>query len=186
PAPAPVQGVGAGLSPPRGAPRTFPPPPPPPRRPPLPHGRLRCLDGVEVVPAIGCLLADRPVWRHSSSRARRAGGHGKTGAPLAGPLLDGPGMSERTPVVVIVGGGFGGLSAARALKNAPVQVVLIDRTNHHLFQPLLYQVAIATLSPAQIAAPIREVLGPQRNTTVVMGEVVGVDKDKKVVFVNSP
>src|SRR5262245_9430543 len=90
-----------------------------------------------------------------------------------------------TPTVVIVGGGFAGLSAAKALKGAPVRVVLIDRTNHHLFQPLLYQVAICTLSPAQIAAPIREILGSQRNATVVMGEVVGVDKDKKVVFVNS-
>src|SRR5215510_1984327 len=94
--------------------------------------------------------------------------------------------ASHTPVVVIVGGGFAGLSAAKALKGAPVRVVLIDRTNHHLFQPLLYQVAIATLSPAQIAAPILEILGSQRNATVVMGEVVGVDKDKKVVFVNSP
>jgi NADH dehydrogenase len=95
-------------------------------------------------------------------------------------------MTERTPIVVIVGGGFAGLSAAKALRSAPVKVVLIDRTNHHLFQPLLYQVAICTLSPAQIAAPIREILGSHRNTTVVMGEVVGVDKEKKVVFVNSP
>src|SRR5262249_18849921 len=89
------------------------------------------------------------------------------------------------PVVVIVGGGFAGLSAAKALKDAPVHVLLIDRTNHHLFQPLLYQVAICTLSPAQIAAPIRQILSSQRNVTVVMGEVVDVDKDTKVVFVNS-
>ena len=89
-----------------------------------------------------------------------------------------------TPVVVIVGGGFAGLSAAKALKHAPVRVVLIDRTNHHLFQPLLYQVAICTLSPAQIATPIREVLAPQQNTTVLMGEVVGVDKTRQLVFVN--
>jgi NADH dehydrogenase FAD-containing subunit len=94
-------------------------------------------------------------------------------------------MSERTPVVVIVGGGFAGISAAKALNKVPVDIVLIDRTNHHLFQPLLYQGAICTLSPAQIAAPIREILGSQRNATVVMGEVVGVDKDKKVVLVNS-
>src|SRR5215467_3132642 len=91
-------------------------------------------------------------------------------------------MSTQTPVVVIVGGGFAGLSAAKALKNAAVQVVLIDRTNHHVFQPLLYQVATSTLSPSQIAAPIREILASQRNATVVMGDVVAVDKDKKIVF----
>jgi NADH dehydrogenase len=95
------------------------------------------------------------------------------------------GMAERVPVVVIVGGGFAGLSAAKALRKAPVQVVLIDRTNHHLFQPLLYQVATSALSPAQIAAPIRDVLGTQRNAMVLMGEVVGVDVDQKQVFVNS-
>jgi NADH:ubiquinone reductase (H+-translocating) len=95
-------------------------------------------------------------------------------------------MAARIPIVVIVGGGFGGLSAAKALRGAPVQIVLIDRTNHHLFQPLLYQVATCTLSPAQIASPIREILRKQQNTTVVMGEVVGVDKERKQVFVNSP
>jgi NADH:ubiquinone reductase (H+-translocating) len=95
-------------------------------------------------------------------------------------------MSDQRPVVVIVGGGFAGLSAARALRKAPARVLLIDRTNHHLFQPLLYQVAMSVLSPAQIAAPIRDVLRKQRNTTVLMGEVVGVDKEKKVVLVNSP
>ena len=73
------------------------------------------------------------------------------------------------PVVVIVGGGFAGLSAAKALRRAPVRVLLIDRTNHHLFQPLLYQVAIAALSPGQIASPIREILRNQQNATVVMG-----------------
>jgi NADH:quinone reductase (non-electrogenic) len=90
-----------------------------------------------------------------------------------------------TPVVVIVGGGFAGLSAAKALKDAPVRVLLIDRRNHHLFQPLLYQVAICMLSPAQIAAPIREILASQQNATVIMGEVVGVDKTKQLVFVNN-
>src|SRR4029453_9117216 len=94
--------------------------------------------------------------------------------------------SSSMPVVVIVGGGFAGLSAARALTHAPVRVLLIDRTNHHLFQPLLYQVAICALSPAQIASPIREILHRQQNTTVVMGDVVGVDKARKLVFVNSP
>src|SRR5215467_7822392 len=94
-------------------------------------------------------------------------------------------MSDSSmPTVVIVGGGFAGLSAAKALKGAPARVLLIDRTNHHLFQPLLYQVAICTLSPAQIAAPIREILASQRNATVLMGEVVGVDKTHRLVFVN--
>jgi NADH:ubiquinone reductase (H+-translocating) len=79
------------------------------------------------------------------------------------------------PHVVIVGGGFGGLAAAKALKGAPVRVTLVDRANHHLFQPLLYQVATAALSPADIAAPIRAALRNQRNTTVLLGEVTGVD-----------
>jgi NADH dehydrogenase len=77
--------------------------------------------------------------------------------------------------VVIVGAGFGGLSAARALKGADVDVVLIDRTNHHLFQPLLYQVATAALSPADIATAARTLLRDQKNATVLMGDVVGVD-----------
>ena len=94
-------------------------------------------------------------------------------------------MTEKLPTVVIVGAGFGGLSAAEELRNAPVQVVVIDRTNHHLFQPLLYQVATTSLATSQIAAPIREILRKQMNTTVVMGEVVGVDKEKKLVFANN-
>jgi NADH:ubiquinone reductase (H+-translocating) len=81
----------------------------------------------------------------------------------------------RRPHVVIVGGGFGGLNAARALRRAPVRVTLIDQRNHHLFQPLLYQVATAALSPADIAAPIRHVLRRQRNVSVVLGTVADVD-----------
>src|ERR1700724_4006596 len=77
--------------------------------------------------------------------------------------------------VVIIGGGFGGLSAARALRRVPVRVTLIDRHNYHLFQPLLYQVATAALSPADIAEPIRVVLRHQRNATVLLDEVTGVD-----------
>src|SRR5262245_40298962 len=95
-------------------------------------------------------------------------------------------MSERVPVVVIVGGGFGGLAAAKALRHAPVRVVLIDRTNHHLFQPLLYQVALSVLSPGQIAAPLRDILRKQRNTTVAMAELVGVHKELQEVFVDTP
>jgi NADH:ubiquinone reductase (H+-translocating) len=88
------------------------------------------------------------------------------------------------PHVIIVGGGFGGLAAARALKDAPVRVTLLDRMNHYLFQPLLYQVATASLSPADIASPIRGVLRKQRNTTVALLEVTGVDADKRCVFFN--
>lgn len=83
--------------------------------------------------------------------------------------------NESRPRVVIVGGGFGGLTAAQALDGAPVNVTLVDRTNHHLFQPLLYQVAIAGLSPADIAAPIRSILRRQKNVSVLLAEVTGVD-----------
>ena len=89
-----------------------------------------------------------------------------------------------TPRVVIVGGGFGGLHAAKALATAPVDVVLIDRRNHHTFQPLLYQVATAGLSAIDIAEPIRRVLRKQRNATVLMGEVTGIDVDRRVVAVS--
>ncbi|BDU73589.1 NAD(P)/FAD-dependent oxidoreductase [Mesoterricola silvestris] len=85
------------------------------------------------------------------------------------------------PCVVILGGGFAGLEAARALRGAPVRVVLVDRRNHHLFQPLLYQVASATLSPADIAAPIRHVLRHQGNAEVRLGEAVGVDPAARTV-----
>jgi NADH dehydrogenase FAD-containing subunit len=89
------------------------------------------------------------------------------------------------PRIIIVGGGFGGLAAAKALKNTPAEVLLIDRTNHHLFQPLLYQVATAVLTPSQIATPIRSILGDQKNAIVIMGEVTGVDKEQKHVLVSN-
>jgi NADH dehydrogenase len=88
------------------------------------------------------------------------------------------------PRIIIVGGGFGGLAAAKALRNTSVDIILIDRTNHHVFQPLLYQVATSVLSPSQIGSPIRGILRNQENTTVILGEVIGVDKDQKRVFVN--
>lgn len=83
--------------------------------------------------------------------------------------------------VVILGGGFGGLNAAKALGNSKLDVWIVDQTNHHLFQPLLYQVASAALSPGDIAVPIREILSGYENVTVIMGEAVRVDKEKKVI-----
>jgi len=88
------------------------------------------------------------------------------------------------PRVVIVGAGFGGLQAAKALRNVPVQVTVIDRTNHHLFQPLLYQVATTVLPPNDITAPIREVLRKQQNTEVLMAEVIGVDVQEQRVLMH--
>ncbi|MEP7210223.1 MAG: NAD(P)/FAD-dependent oxidoreductase, partial [Alphaproteobacteria bacterium] len=92
-------------------------------------------------------------------------------------------IGPRVPRVVIVGGGFAGLYAARALRHAPAHVTLIDRRNHHLFQPLLYQVATAGLAPTQIATPIRAIVRHQKNTDVLMGEVTGIDVDAKQVKV---
>ena len=83
------------------------------------------------------------------------------------------------PHVVVVGGGFGGLNVARALRRAPVRLTLVDRRNHHLFQPLLYQVATAALSPADIAYPLRSVLARQKNATVLLADAVGVDREKR-------
>ena len=84
--------------------------------------------------------------------------------------------------VVIVGGGFGGLNAAKALKSDLVDVTLIDRRNYHLFQPLLYQVATGSLSAGEIAAPLRSVLSKQKNTCVLLGTVEDVDPQTKQVF----
>jgi NADH dehydrogenase len=89
-------------------------------------------------------------------------------------------MSE-LPRVVIVGGGFGGLYAAKALRRAPVRITMLDRRNYHLFQPLLYQVATAALNPSDIAYPIRSVVAHQKNTTVLLGEATAIDVQKKIV-----
>ena len=94
-------------------------------------------------------------------------------------------MSEHLPRIIIVGGGFGGLAAAKALRRTEAEVILIDRTNHHLFQPLLYQVATAVLAPGQIGTPIRGVLGKQPNTKVLLGEVTAVNKEQRYVVASS-
>jgi NADH:quinone reductase (non-electrogenic) len=104
---------------------------------------------------------------------------------LADPNLSPP--AERAPAVssmphaVIIGAGFGGLSAATALARVPIRLTVIDERNYHLFQPLLYQVATAGLSPADIAAPIRGILARQKNTRVLLGRVVGIDVDRRAV-----
>jgi NADH dehydrogenase len=94
-------------------------------------------------------------------------------------------MSKQRPQVIIVGAGFGGLEAAKALRRAPVDITVLDGHNHHCFQPLLYQVATAALSPAEVAWPIRHILRRQRNATVLMAEVTGVDAPAKRVLTTS-
>src|SRR5436190_2601174 len=89
--------------------------------------------------------------------------------------------TARTPRVVIVGGGFGGLYAARGLARSPVSVTVIDKHNYHLFRPMLYQVATGLLSADEIAAPIRSILRKQKNVDVLMAEVTGVDSEKQTV-----
>ena len=93
-------------------------------------------------------------------------------------------MKANKPKVIIIGGGFGGLSAAKKLKNKPVDVILIDKTNHHLFQPLLYQVATAGLSPAYIAFPLRSIFRKSKNVRVILGEVKRIDQKEKKVYLN--
>src|SRR5215831_7985166 len=90
-------------------------------------------------------------------------------------------MPEPRRKIVIVGAGFGGIEAARALRKSPADVTIIDRQNHHCFQPLLYQVATAALSPADVAWPIRHIFRRQANATVLMAEVQGIDTDKRIV-----
>ena len=91
-------------------------------------------------------------------------------------------LKKKAARVVIVGGGFGGLAVARALNVPGVEVTVIDRTNHHLFQPLLYQVATAALAAPDVSAPIRKLLARQRNTTVLMARVQRIEVDKKRIL----
>src|ERR1700747_433746 len=97
---------------------------------------------------------------------------------------DPPQVARATPRqkrVLIVGGGFAGIAAARALKRADVEVLLVDRRNHHIFQPLLYQVATAVLSPSEIAAPIRQLEAKQKNLSVLLAEVKGINLAARTV-----
>src|ERR1700681_4867244 len=94
-------------------------------------------------------------------------------------------MAEPRQRVVIVGAGFGGIEAAKALAKAPVDVTIIDKQNHHCFQPLLYQVATAALSPADVAWPIRRIFRRQANATVLMADVLGVDTGKRIVHTDA-
>jgi NADH:ubiquinone reductase (H+-translocating) len=94
-------------------------------------------------------------------------------------------MPQQRPKVVVVGAGFGGLEAAKSLSRVAVDVTVIDRQNHHCFQPLLYQVATAALSPADVAWPIRHILRKQENATVLMAEVRSIDTDGRVVYTDS-
>jgi NADH:quinone reductase (non-electrogenic) len=102
------------------------------------------------------------------------------------PARSAAGRARQKPRIVIVGGGFAGLAAAHALRHADAEVVLIDRRNHHIFQPLLYQVATAVLSPAEIAAPIRQLEVKQRNLSVLLAEVTGVDVASRTMKASSP
>jgi NADH:ubiquinone reductase (H+-translocating) len=106
------------------------------------------------------------------------------GMPDGNPCRDDP-MPQQRPHVVILGGGFGGLECARALSRADVEITIIDRQNYHCFQPLLYQVATAALSPADVAWPIRHILRRQKNATVFMTEVTGIDTGEHMVTTKS-
>src|SRR6516162_7925516 len=102
----------------------------------------------------------------------------------ATPIVETPPLERKR--VVIIGGGFAGIAAAHALRHADVEVLLIDRRNHHIFQPLLYQVATAVLSPAEIAAPIRQLEAKQRNVSVLLAEVTAIDVASRTIAAASP
>src|SRR6266705_5037376 len=100
------------------------------------------------------------------------------------PITGAPGVRRKR--IVIVGAGFAGIAAARALKRCDADVVLIDRRNHYIFQPLLYQVETAVLAPSELAAPIRQLAAKQKNVSVMMAEVTGVDLNSRSVEVDCP
>jgi NADH dehydrogenase len=138
-----------------------------------------------VLASVWCPIALALALAYSNFISRRYAGkvsqHDQESYELKGEET----MNDQVPRIVIVGGGFGGLAAAKALRLSRAKVVLIDRTNHHVFQPLLYQVATSVLAPGQISAPIRGILGKQSNTTVILGEVTGVNKDQRHIVVSS-
>src|ERR1700693_5252662 len=96
------------------------------------------------------------------------------------------GVRHDKPRIVIVGGGFGGIAAAKALRHCDGRVLVIDRLIHHIFQPLLYQVATAVLAPSEVAAPIRQLEAKQKNVSVILGEVVGVDLGSRSIDADCP
>src|SRR5580700_4711619 len=101
-------------------------------------------------------------------------------------VISRPPDKSRKPHVVVIGGGFAGIAAVKALRNCEAEVTVIDRRNHHIFQPLLYQVATAVLAPSEVAAPIRQLEAKQRNVFVMLAEVVGVDLKSRTVDANCP
>ena len=144
-------------------------------------------------------MADRRAgaWQRDASLLLRAGELGTTrGRPspseeTTGTILEpaikdhAASTAERPPHIVLVGAGFGGLAAARAMRRAPVRITIVDRSNHHLFQPLLYQVATAALSPADIAAPIRRIFRHQANVTVMLADAIAINvTDKRVALLD--
>lgn len=120
-------------------------------------------------------------WIVAQQEADQAGTSGAQCNAAAAPVA----RTATRPEVVILGGGFGGLNAAKALKKSPVNVTLVDQHNYHLFQPLLYQAATAALTPAEIASPVRGILRDQKNTTVYMDTITGIDKQARTVQTRS-
>src|ERR1700733_3540473 len=120
----------------------------------------------------------------------QSGGGTKEIQPMVDPRTNGRKPDQRSviqdgspapiPHVLVIGAGFGGLSVVQSLRKAPVRITVIDQRNHHLFQPLLYQVATAGLSPAEIAAPIRSIVGRMERVTVMLGEVFGIDTAQRL------
>ena len=131
-----------------------------------------------------CLASNRDLVAGTPKPPRRARAT-RRGLPrhLSGPTVSFE-MSDTPPRVVIVGGGFGGLNAARELARARVEITLVDRRNHHLFQPLLYQVATAALNPSDIATPIRRVLRNQKNVEVLLAEARAIDLSARSILLD--